>query len=79
MANKAMTADHEAGAYVEPEKVNLEERFGRFGGLWSPKIMGTVNDYDLKLVKVRGEFVWHQHDDTGTVQGYNANFKSYLD
>jgi hypothetical protein len=29
---------------VEPEKVNLEERFGRFGDLWSPKIVGTVND-----------------------------------
>jgi mannose-6-phosphate isomerase-like protein (cupin superfamily) len=49
---------------VEAEKVNLEERFGRFDDLWSPKIVGTVNDYDLKLVKVRGEFVWHQHDDT---------------
>jgi mannose-6-phosphate isomerase-like protein (cupin superfamily) len=49
---------------VEPEKVNLQERFGRFDDLWSPKIVGTVNDYDLKLVKVRGEFVWHQHDDT---------------
>jgi mannose-6-phosphate isomerase-like protein (cupin superfamily) len=59
-----MTADHEGGACVEPEKVNLEERFGRFDDLWSPKIVGTVNDYDLKLVKVRGEFVWHQHDDT---------------
>ena len=49
---------------MEPEKINLEEQFGRFDDLWSPKIVGAVNDYDLKLVKVQGEFVWHQHDDT---------------
>ncbi len=49
---------------MEPEKVNLQERFGRFDDLWSPKIVATVNDYDLKLAKVQGAFVWHQHHDT---------------
>jgi mannose-6-phosphate isomerase-like protein (cupin superfamily) len=46
------------------EKVNLDEQFGRFDEHWSPKIVAAVNDYDVKVVKVQGEFVWHQHDDT---------------
>jgi mannose-6-phosphate isomerase-like protein (cupin superfamily) len=46
------------------DKVNLEAQFGRFDDYWSPKIVGSVNDYDVKVVKVRGEFVWHQHDGT---------------
>jgi mannose-6-phosphate isomerase-like protein (cupin superfamily) len=45
-------------------KVALEEEFGRFDDHWRPKIVARVNDYDVKVVKVRGEFVWHQHDDT---------------
>ena len=46
------------------ERVNLDEQFGRFNDYWSPKIVANVNDYDVKVVKVRGEFVWHQHEDT---------------
>jgi mannose-6-phosphate isomerase-like protein (cupin superfamily) len=45
-------------------KVNLREQFARFDDHWSPKIVASVNDYDIKLVKVQGEFVWHQHDAT---------------
>lgn len=44
--------------------VNLEEQFGHFDDYWSPKIVASVNHYDVKVVKVRGEFVWHQHDET---------------
>ena len=43
-------------------KVNLTEQFARFSDLWSPKVVGAVNDFDVKLVKLRGEFVWHAHD-----------------
>jgi len=42
--------------------VNLAETFGRFADHWSPKIVGDVNDMHVKLVKLAGEFVWHQHD-----------------
>ncbi len=45
-------------------KVALEEELGRFDDHWRPKIVARVNDFDVKVVKVRGEFVWHQHDDT---------------
>jgi mannose-6-phosphate isomerase-like protein (cupin superfamily) len=45
-------------------KVNLQAQFARFDDYWNPKIVASVNDYHLKLVKARGEFVWHQHDET---------------
>lgn len=45
-------------------KVNLGEQLGRFDDYWSPKIVASINDYDVKVVKVQGEFVWHQHDET---------------
>lgn len=44
------------------EKVNLGERLARFQDLWSPKIVGRVNDFHVKLVKLKGEFVWHHHE-----------------
>lgn len=44
------------------EAVNLAEKFGLFNDYWSPKIVGELNDFYVKLVKVRGEFVWHHHD-----------------
>jgi mannose-6-phosphate isomerase-like protein (cupin superfamily) len=44
------------------QKVNLSEKLARFQELWSPKIVGAVNDFYVKLVKLRGEFVWHSHD-----------------
>jgi mannose-6-phosphate isomerase-like protein (cupin superfamily) len=45
------------------EKVNLAEKFGLFAEHWSPKIAGEVNDSQVKLVKLKGEFVWHRHED----------------
>ena len=45
------------------EKVNLSQKFGLFGEHWSPKIAGEVNDAYVKLVKFRGDFVWHKHED----------------
>jgi mannose-6-phosphate isomerase-like protein (cupin superfamily) len=44
------------------QKVNLTEAFERFQEQWSPKIIGDVNDCQVKVVKVRGEFVWHSHE-----------------
>jgi mannose-6-phosphate isomerase-like protein (cupin superfamily) len=46
------------------DKVNLEEKVGLLDELWSPGIVGYLNDYKLIVVKVRGEFVWHKHDET---------------
>ncbi|MBI2955682.1 MAG: cupin domain-containing protein [Acidobacteria bacterium] len=44
------------------EKVNLNEKFARFCEHWSPKIVGQVNDFYVKLVKLQGEFIWHRHE-----------------
>lgn len=44
--------------------VNLDEKFAAFDEHWSPKILGEVNDIQLKAAKVQGEFVWHTHDET---------------
>ncbi|PYE49978.1 cupin domain-containing protein [Deinococcus yavapaiensis] len=45
------------------DAVNLEEKFGLFDEAWSPKIVGHLNGQLVKVVKLRGEFVWHHHDE----------------
>jgi mannose-6-phosphate isomerase-like protein (cupin superfamily) len=44
------------------EKVNLSEKLALFDEHWSPRIVGEINDSHVKLVKLKGEFVWHKHD-----------------
>jgi len=44
------------------EKVNLNQKFSQFQDYWQPKIAGELNDNYIKLVKLKGEFVWHQHE-----------------
>jgi mannose-6-phosphate isomerase-like protein (cupin superfamily) len=43
-------------------KVNIAEKLSRFQDHWSPKLVAQVNDADIKLVKLQGEFVWHHHE-----------------
>lgn len=45
-------------------KVNLREKLSSFSDQWSPKVIAEMNDYQFKLVKIEGEFVWHEHSDT---------------
>ena len=45
------------------EKVSVADKFERFDDYWSPKIIGELNDFYVKAVKVKGEFVWHKHDE----------------
>jgi mannose-6-phosphate isomerase-like protein (cupin superfamily) len=45
-----------------PDAVNLAQKFSLIGDHWKPRIAGDLNDSYLKLVKVKGEFVWHHHD-----------------
>lgn len=45
------------------QKVNLEQAFATFHDAWNPKITGAVNDAQVKLVKLRGAFHWHHHED----------------
>ncbi len=44
------------------DKVNLAEKLALIHDHWSPKAVGAVNDFQVKLVKLKGEFVWHAHE-----------------
>jgi mannose-6-phosphate isomerase-like protein (cupin superfamily) len=44
------------------ETVNLAQKFSLFSDYYSPKVVGELNDSHVKLVKLKGEFVWHHHD-----------------
>ena len=44
--------------------VDLRDKLSLFSEHWSPKVVATMNDYEVKVVKVKGEFVWHSHADT---------------
>lgn len=44
------------------EKVNIEQKLSLFSDYWNPKIVGELNGQHVKLVKLKGEFIWHKHD-----------------
>jgi len=44
--------------------INLKEKFSLFEDRWSPKVIAELNDYQFKLAKLEGEFVWHAHEET---------------
>ncbi len=46
------------------DKINLTEALASFDDEWAPRTVATVNDYDVRVVHVRGEFLWHSHEDT---------------
>ncbi len=46
------------------EAVDITEKLSLFSEHWSPKVVARLNDYEIKVVKAKGEFVWHTHDDT---------------
>ena len=47
-----------------PSPVNFTEKFALFNEQWTPKVIAQMNDYHFKLVRLQGEFVWHEHTDT---------------
>ena len=44
--------------------ISLAEKFSRFDDHWSPRIVAEMNDYQIKIARIEGEFVWHSHADT---------------
>lgn len=46
---------------MEVEKINLADNFSKISDYWSPRIVGELNNQVVKLVKFKGEFVWHKH------------------
>ena len=46
------------------DKVSLAEKLASFSERWAPRTVAQLNDYDVMVVKVEGEFVWHRHEDS---------------
>jgi mannose-6-phosphate isomerase-like protein (cupin superfamily) len=46
------------------QAINLQHKFGLFNDTWQPKVVAEMNDYQFKIVKIDGDFVWHQHEHT---------------
>ena len=49
------------------EAINLARKFTLFSEHWQPRVVAEMNDYQFKLVKLQGDFVWHDHPDTDEV------------
>ena len=54
--------------------INLQQKLGLFSEYWTPKVIAEMNDYQFKVVKLQGNFVWHDHKDTDetflVIEGY---------
>jgi mannose-6-phosphate isomerase-like protein (cupin superfamily) len=44
--------------------INLRDKFALFDEQWQPKVVAEMNDYQFKIVKLQGDFIWHNHKDT---------------
>ncbi len=49
---------------MDYEALNFENKLSLFDEQWSPKVIAEMNDYQFKVVKIEGDFVWHEHKDT---------------
>ena len=61
-----------------PAKINLQNKNSKFTKHWSPRVIAEMNDYQFKLAKIKGEFVWHNHthtDETFIVMDGNMTLK----
>ena len=52
---------------MNDQSINFQKKLAKFSEHWSPKIIAQMNDYHFKIVKVQGEFVWHDHPETDEV------------
>jgi mannose-6-phosphate isomerase-like protein (cupin superfamily) len=46
------------------QAINFRQKFGLFAEHWAPKVVAEMNDYQFKIVKLEGDFIWHNHEDT---------------
>jgi mannose-6-phosphate isomerase-like protein (cupin superfamily) len=49
---------------VSYEPINLRKKFALFDERWQPKVIAEMNDYQFKIAKLKGDFIWHDHKDT---------------
>jgi mannose-6-phosphate isomerase-like protein (cupin superfamily) len=58
------SSGHEYGTPMNYQSTNFAEKLGMFTEQWQPKVIAQMNDYQFKVVKLKGDFVWHHHQDT---------------
>ncbi len=46
------------------QALNFKEKLSLFDEQWAPKVIAEMNDYQFKIVKIKGDFIWHDHEDT---------------
>jgi mannose-6-phosphate isomerase-like protein (cupin superfamily) len=46
------------------QSINFQQKFALFAEQWAPKVIAEMNDYQFKIVKLKGDFIWHDHKDT---------------
>jgi mannose-6-phosphate isomerase-like protein (cupin superfamily) len=49
---------------MEYRPINFQQKFSLFNEQWSPKVVAEMNDYQFKVVRLKGDFIWHEHKDT---------------
>jgi mannose-6-phosphate isomerase-like protein (cupin superfamily) len=49
---------------VSYKSINFQKKFGLFDEQWTPKVIAEMNNYQFKVVKLQGDFIWHDHKDT---------------
>ena len=49
------------------KKVNIKQKFSKLSKCWSPKVLAEMNDYQFKIARIKGEFIWHNHNETDEV------------
>ena len=49
---------------MNDKSINFQQKFGLFNEQWLPKVVAEMNDYQFKVVKLQGDFIWHDHKDT---------------
>jgi len=49
---------------MKPQVINFSEKLSLFQEQWKPKVIAELNDYQFKLAKIEGDFIWHSHEDT---------------
>ena len=52
---------------MEYKSINFRDKFSKFNEHWSPKVIAELNDYQFKVTKIKGDFIWHSHEETDEV------------
>jgi mannose-6-phosphate isomerase-like protein (cupin superfamily) len=63
MRNRALH-DYRQRGHMTYEAINFGKKFGLFHEQWQPKVIAEMNDYQFKLVRLEGDFIWHDHKHT---------------